>query len=212
MKKLPIIVLISGNGSNLQAIINAIYKGLLVEIQAVISNKATAYGLKHAQQANIPIHIISHENFPSRTYFEKILIKTINRYQPKLIILAGFMRKLSKVFISHYNGRIINIHPALLPKYTGLNTHERVLAAKESEHGSSVHYVTEDLDGGPIICQTHFQITTHDTVTTLKENIHALERVIYPEVLSWFAAGRLLLQNDQVLLDGTLLPKLGKQY
>lgn len=201
-KKFPIIVLISNNGSNLQAIINAIHEGLPVEIQAVISNRATAYGLKRAKRANIPIHIISNSKFPSYTYFEKILIKTIDHYQPKLIALAGFMRKLGQVFIDHYYGQIINIHPSLLPKYVGLNTHERVLAAKESEHGVSVHYVTKDLDNGPLIYQARFQITTNDTIKTLQYNIHALERVVYPTVLSWLATGRLILQNDKVLLDG----------
>ena len=211
-KKLPIIVLISNNGSNLQAIINAIYNGLPIKIQAVISNRATAYGLKRAQQVNIPIHIISHKKFQSVTYFEKILIKTIDRYQPKLIVLAGFMHKLGKVFVNHYHDRIINIHPSLLPKYTGLNTHNRVLVAEELEHGVSVHYVTEDLDSGPLICQTRFQITTHDTMKTLKDHVHALEQIIYPKVLSWFSTGRLILQDNRVLLDGKLLPKSGKQY
>ncbi|ABX78572.1 phosphoribosylglycinamide formyltransferase [Coxiella burnetii] len=209
---LPIVVLISGNGTNLQAIIGAIQKGLAIEIRAVISNRADAYGLKRAQQADIPTHIIPHEEFPSRTDFESTLQKTIDHYDPKLIVLAGFMRKLGKAFVSHYSGRMINIHPSLLPKYTGLNTHERALAAGETEHGVSVHYVTEDLDAGPLICQARLSITPQDTPETLKTRIHALEHIIYPEVLSWFAAGRLNYHNNQVFLDGKPLAKSGHAF
>ncbi|WP_267257128.1 phosphoribosylglycinamide formyltransferase [Coxiella endosymbiont of Ornithodoros maritimus] len=204
---LPIVVLISGNGTNLQAIIEAIQKGLAIEIRATISNKADAYGLKRAQQAVIPTHIIPHEDFPSRIDFESKLQKTIDHYEPQLIVLAGFMRKLGKAFVNHYSGRMINIHPSLLPKYTGLNTHERALAAGETEHGVSVYYVTEELDLGPLICQARLSINPQDTPETLKTRVHALEHIIYPKVLSWFATGRLDYHNNQVFLDGKPLTK-----
>ena len=210
---LPIVVLISGNGTNLQAIIEAIQKGLAIEIRAVISNKADAYGLKRAQQADIPTHIIPHEDFLSRTDFESTLQKTINHYGPQLIVFAGFMRKLGKAFVSHYSGRMINIHPSLLPKYTGLNTHERALAAGETEHGVSVHYVTEGLDTGPLIYQARLSINPQDdNPETLKTRVHALEHIIYPEVLSWFAARRLNYHNNQVFLDGKPLAKSGHAF
>lgn len=209
---LPIVVLISGNGTNLQSIIDTIRNGLSVEIRAVISNKANAYGLKRAKQANIPTHLISHRSFPSRIAFEKVLQETIYHYYPQLIVLAGFMRKLGPEFISHYRGRIINIHPSLLPKYPGLHTHERILITKDREHGVSIHYVTEDLDTGPLICQARLLVTPGDTPEILKERIHALEHVVYPEVLSWFADRRVVLDNHHIFLDGELLPKAGKQF
>lgn len=210
-KALPIVVLISGNGTNLQSIIDTIQNGLSVEIRAVISNKANAYGLKRAEQANIPTHLIAHRSFPSRIAFEKVLQETICHYYPQLIVLAGFMRKLGPEFISHYRAQIINIHPSLLPKYPGLHTHERVLITKDHEHGVSIHYVTEDLDTGPLICQARLRVSPGDTLETLKKRIHALEHVIYPEVLSWFSARRVVLDNHYIFLDGKLLPKAGKQ-
>lgn len=209
--RFPIVVLISGNGSNLQAIINAIEEGLGIEIRAVISNRAEAYGLQRAKRANIPTHVIPHKDFSSQADFETALRKTIDRYQPKLIVLAGFMRKLSGDFVDHYQGQIINIHPSLLPKYPGLKTHERVLAEGDREHGVSIHYATENVDGGPLICQARLVVTPADTPETLSERIHAIEHSIYPHVLSWFAAGRLTLRDHQVFLDNKPLPKTGKQ-
>ena len=211
-KTLPIVVLISGNGTNLQSIIDAIQNRLSVEIRAVISNKVNAYGLKRAEQANIPTHLISHRSFPSRIAFEKILQETIYHYYPQLIVLAGFMHKLGSEFINYYRGRIINIHPSLLPKHPGLHTHERVLITKDREHGVSIHYVTEDLDAGPLICQARLFVTPRDTLETLKWRIRALEHVVYPEVLSWFADRRVILDNHHIFLDGKLLPKTGKQF
>lgn len=208
---LPILVLISGNGSNLQAIIEAIKTGLAAEICAVISNRKDAYGIERAKKMGISTNIIPHNNYPSRTEFETALQKMIDHYHPGLIVLAGFMRKLGENFVAHYQGRIINIHPSLLPKYTGLNTHERVLATGDQEHGVSVHYVTKDLDGGPLICQASLLVTKRDTPQTLSQRIHTLEHILYPQVLSWFAAGRLTLRNQHVWLDNKPLPKTGKR-
>lgn len=211
---LPIVVLISGNGSNLQAIIEATRINLAVEIRAVISNRKDAYGIERAKQAGIPTHIIPHGDYPSRTEFETALQKMIDyHYRPGLIIvLAGFMRKLGEDFVARYQGRMINIHPSLLPKYAGLNaTHERVLATGDLEHGVSIHYVTKDVDGGPLICQSSLLVTKGDTPRTLSQRIHTIEHILYPKALSWFAAGRLTLCGQQIWLDNEPLPKTGKR-
>lgn len=208
---LPILILISGNGSNLQAIIEAIRTGLAVEICAVISNRKDAYGIERAKRVGIPTNIISQGNYLSHTEFETALQKMIDHYHPRLIVFAGFMRKLSENFVVCYQGRMINIHPSLLPKYTGLNTHERVLVTGDREHGVSIHYVTKDIDRGPLICQASLLVTKRDTSKTLSQRIHALEHILYPKVLSWFSAGRLTLRNQQVWLDNELLPKTGKR-
>lgn len=208
---LPILVLISGRGSNLKAIVKAIKTGLSAEIRAVISNRKDAYGIEWAKQVGIPTNIVSHNDYLSRTEFEIALQETIDHYRPSLIVLAGFMRQLSEDLVAYYQGRMINIHPSLLPKYTGLNTHERVLTKGDLEHGASIHYVTKDLDRGPLICQASLLVTKKDTPKTLRQRIHILEHTLCPQVLSWFAAGRLTLYNQQVWLDNKLLPKTGKR-
>ncbi|MFW0078936.1 MAG: phosphoribosylglycinamide formyltransferase [Coxiella endosymbiont of Haemaphysalis qinghaiensis] len=205
-KKLPIVTLISGNGSNLQAIIDALEQGLAVEIRAVISNREDAYGLERAKKYHIPREVIPHHSFSKHSSFERILRKTIDKYQPELIVLAGFMRKLSGNFVLHYEGRMLNIHPALLPKYPGLDTHARVLAAGDREHGVSVHYVTKTVDGGPIICQAKLLVLPDDTSESLRARVHALEHIVYPKVLSWIAARSLSLEGNRVLLDNEMLP------
>ena len=210
-KPLPIVVLISGNGSNLQAMINAATCGLPIDIRAVISNKPNAFGLERAKRAHIPAQVISSSDFASRQDFEATLMKVIDSHQPKLVVLAGFMRKLTAKFVNHYAGRMLNIHPSLLPKYPGLKTHERVLEAGERNHGVSVHYVTEEVDGGPIICQASLTVRTEDTVASLSQRIHALEYVIYPQVLAWAATDRLILRQHQVFLDNQPVPKTGVQ-
>ena len=198
----PIVVLISGDGSNLQAMIDATSQGLDVDIRAVISNRADAFGLERAKRANIPTHVIDHQQFAARTEFEAALRKQIDAYQPRLIALAGFMRRLSAEFVRHYAGRMINIHPSLLPKYPGLNTHQRVLQAQETIHGVTIHYVTADIDAGPVICQQSLTVHPNDTESSLHQRIHQLEHQLYPQVLAWIAAGRLQLSgNGQVLLD-----------
>lgn len=198
----PIVVLISGNGSNLQAMIDATSQGLDVDIRAVISNRADAFGLERAKRANIPAHVIDHQQFARRSQFETALRTQIDAYQPQLIALAGFMRRLSAEFVQHYAGKIINIHPSLLPKYPGLDTHRRVLQAQETVHGVTVHYVTAEIDAGPIICQQRLTVNSDDTEISLQQRIHQLEHQLYPQVLVWIAAGRLHLSpSGQVLLD-----------
>ncbi|WP_246168963.1 phosphoribosylglycinamide formyltransferase [Coxiella endosymbiont of Amblyomma sculptum] len=210
--KLPIVVLISGNGSNLQAIINAIqHHGLAVEIRAVISNRKDAYGLERAQKHRIPTEILPHNEFSDRSSFEWTLQKTIDKYCPKLILLAGFIRKLSGNFVRRYAGRILNVHPSLLPQYPGLNTHSRVLSTSNQEHGVSIHYVTEFTDGGPIICQAKLFVLSSDTPESLCTRVHFLEHIAYPQVLSWITNNRLTLLGNSVLLDQEILPKTGKQ-
>lgn len=209
--KLPILVLISGHGSNLQAIIDASQKDLSVDIVAVISDQADAYGLVRATHANIPTAIVSRKDYPSREAFDQALIRVIDRYQPKLIVLAGFMRILGGEFVRRYLGRLINIHPALLPKHKGLNTHEKVLAEKDSVHGITVHFVTEEMDSGPIICQATLPVLPTDTIDTLTARVHQLEHQVYPRVISWFAAGRLELKDNTVYFDQEALPISGAQ-
>jgi phosphoribosylglycinamide formyltransferase-1 len=207
-KKYPIVVLLSGNGSNLQALIDA-QDRLDFEIRAVISNCADAYGLIRAQQSNIPTEILPHQNFVSREQFDHALQESIDKYTPKLIVLAGFMRRLGNEIVKHFTGRMINIHPSLLPKYPGLNPHQKVIAAGDHEHGVSIHFVTDDLDAGPIICQTKLQVAPADNAETLKSRIHQLEHLLYPLTIQWFAEGKIKLKKDQVLLDGIPLNPKG---
>lgn len=197
-RPLPIVVLISGNGSNLQAIIDAIRAGLPAEIRAVISNNPQAYGLNRAREAGIPAEVIDHHDYVSRTAFDQALMARIDHYQPKLVVLAGFMRILTDEFVTHYHGRMLNIHPSLLPRYQGLNTHQRVLDAGDKIHGVSVHFVSSELDGGPVILQAEIPVYEDDDTDTLVERIHEQEYIIYPQVIRWFAEGRLRLQGNTV--------------
>jgi phosphoribosylglycinamide formyltransferase-1 len=189
--KFPIVVLISGNGSNLQAMIDATQAGAAFEIRAVISNDANAYGLKRAQAANIPTHTIAQQDYASREEFEKALQAKIDTYQPELIVLAGFMRRLGAAFVQHYPWKIINIHPSLLPKYPGLHTHRRVLEAGDLEHGVTIHFVNEELDAGPILYQTKIAVGASDTEATLQQRIQAIEHQIYPQILQAFAENKI---------------------
>jgi len=188
MQTLKIVVLISGSGSNLQAIINAIKENRLdAEISVVICNNADAYGLKRAHSESIPTEIIDHRLFESRELFDQQLIKVIDHYKAELIVMAGFMRILSDGFIKHYKNRMINIHPSLLPKYKGLNTHERVLESGDEEHGLTIHYVTTELDSGPILKQVKIKINKGDTKEVLAARILQLEHIAYPEVIQCIA-------------------------
>lgn len=196
MKPKSIVVLISGNGSNLQALIDAQSQGLFNgDIKAVISNKPNAYGLERAEKFNIDAICIDHNNFADKFNFESQLIETINIYQPDLIVLSGFMRILSSDFVQQYLGKIVNIHPSLLPKYKGLHTHRQVLENGDTKHGTSVHFVTAELDGGPIIAQRQINVEDNDTEQTLVEKIQQQEHQLYPEVVSWFCAERLKFEN-----------------
>lgn len=198
-----LVVLISGNGSNLQAFIDRIADGTLpAVIAAVISNKAGVFGLERAQRAGIPAEVLDHRAFASREAFDRALAERIDAFQPDLVVLAGFMRILSAGFVNHYTGRLLNIHPSLLPKFTGTDTHARALAAGESEHGASVHFVTEELDGGPVVAQARVPVLAGDTADTLRERVHLAEHRLYPEVVRWLATGRVNLTDDGILLDG----------
>lgn len=180
-----LVILISGNGSNLQAIIDAVESGQIkAEISLVISNKTKAYGLERAQQAGIATAILSSKAYDSRETYDAELIKIIDQHQPNLVILAGFMRILSKDFVEHYAGKLLNIHPSLLPNYKGLHTHARVLEAGDQIHGATVHYVTNELDGGPIIKQTQCPVLADDTEESLQARVHELEHQLYPEVIA----------------------------
>jgi phosphoribosylglycinamide formyltransferase-1 len=200
MNKLPLVVLISGRGSNLKAIIDA--ADPLIEIRAVISNRADAKGLLYAQQAGIPTEILDHTPFKTRLEFDQTLQACIDHYQPGLVALAGFMRLLTPEFTNHYYGRLINIHPSLLPAFKGLHTHQRVLDSKMKEHGASVHLVTADLDSGPVILQARVPVLPDDDEETLAARVLTEEHRIYPQVIHWFAEGRLQLQGQRVLFDG----------
>jgi len=193
-----IVVLISGSGSNLQALIDA---SNVPPITAVISNKADAFGLQRAANAGISTQIIAHQNFATKAEFEQSLSKAIDSYQADLVVLAGFMRILSPEFAQKYYGRILNIHPSLLPKFKGLHTHQRAIDAGEKEHGATVHFVTGELDGGPIVMQQKLAILPSDNADTLAQRVLKIEHQIYPKVVSLFAAGRLKLKGSQVLLD-----------
>ena len=206
----PVVILISGRGSNLQAILNETRAGRLpIEIRAVISNNRTATGLQHAAAAGIPTEVIEHRGFPERTQFDNALMQAIDRYQPRLVILAGFMRILGTEFIRHYAGRLLNIHPSLLPAFKGLDTHARALAAGAREHGASVHFVTNDLDGGPVIIQAKVPVLADDTAETLAARVLEQEHRIFPLAIQWAAEERLTLRNGQVLLDGGVQPEQG---
>jgi len=199
---LNIVVLISGSGSNLQAIIDAINAGKLhASISAVISNRPDVKGLERAKLAGIATHTLDHTKFENRAEFDRQLMRTIDQYQPQLIILAGFMRILTDEFVAHYAGRMLNIHPSLLPEFKGLNTHQRALEANVSQHGVSVHYVSNELDGGPVVLQAVMDIQTGDTIESLQQRIHSLEHVIYPMVIEWIAQHQLEIIDQQVYLN-----------
>ncbi|GAB4290081.1 MAG: phosphoribosylglycinamide formyltransferase [Thiohalomonadaceae bacterium] len=201
-RKLPIVVLISGSGSNLQAIIDAVQAGLPAEIRAVISNKAGAYGLERARRAGIPTHVLNHKAFPDRESYDAALAQLIDDSKAELVVLAGFMRILSDGFVRRYEGRLLNIHPSLLPRHRGLDTHSRALAAGDDEHGATVHFVSPELDAGPIILQARVPVQPDDTPESLAARVLQQEHRIYPEAIRWFAAGRLRLENGRALLDG----------
>ena len=205
-----VVVLLSGTGSNLQALIDSDdVKASPATIRAVISNRADAYGLQRAKDAGIDTRVLDHKAFEGREAFDAALIKVIDEFKPKLVVLAGFMRILSAEFVRHYQGRLLNIHPSLLPKYKGLHTHQRALEAGDGEHGCSVHFVTEELDGGPLVVQAVIPVESDDSPHSLAQRVHAQEHRIYPLAVRWFAEGRLSLDERGALLDGQLLAASG---
>ncbi|MCH9770455.1 MAG: phosphoribosylglycinamide formyltransferase, partial [Gammaproteobacteria bacterium] len=204
---LAVIVLISGNGSNLQAIIDA---KLDINLCGVISNRADAFGLQRAKTAGIPTTVVKLNDYPDRTLYNKALLAAVDHYQPELIVLAGFMLKLDGQILRRYRGQIINIHPALLPKYPGLNTHKKVLKNGDNEHGLSIHFVDEVLDGGPIIAQAKLALNPGETPESLQSRVQILEHQAYPLVINWFAKGRIALCQNRVKLDHAVLDETGK--
>ena len=201
-----IVVLISGNGSNLQAVIDACRANKITgNVVAVLSNKADAYGLERAKLANIPAYFVDPTLYNDRADYDKALIKQINAYQPDIVVLAGFMRILSPDFVTHYQHKLLNIHPSLLPKYPGLHTHRQVLANKDSFHGVTVHFVTEELDGGPMIIQARIPVLPDDTEQSLQARIQIEEYRIYPLAIGWLADERLKMKSNQAFLDDIAL-------
>lgn len=196
-------VLISGSGTNLQAIIDAIQAGdLQAEVAVVLSSCTTAAGLQRAIRAGIPTLTLDHRNYPDRSGFDRAMIAELDRFNPDTVVLAGFMRILTTEFVRHYHGRLINIHPSLLPRHKGLHTHRRALEAGDNEHGCTVHFVTEELDGGPAIAHARVPVLANDDEEALSKRVQVREHDIYPRVLGWRATGRLVLDPQGVLLDG----------
>ncbi len=201
-------VLISGSGTNLQAFIDRTQAGELdLDLCLVLSNKPDAAGLERARNAGIEVECVEHRDYPAREDFDAALVATLDRYHPDLVILAGFMRILTPVFIDHFAGAILNIHPSLLPKYPGLDTHQRALDAGDKWHGSTVHFVTEELDGGPPVIQGRVPVKAGDTATTLAARVLTVEHRIYPEAAALYAAGRLEYRDGHAWLDDQILDK-----
>lgn len=206
-------MLISGRGSNMQAFIDACRDGRLnAEICLVLSNRADAAGLQTAQDAGLPTACIEHRDYPSREAFDAALIACLTPREPDLVILAGFMRILTPVFIEPFFGRLLNIHPSLLPKYPGLNTHQRAIDAGDREAGATVHFVTPELDGGPPVLQARVPVQPGDDADSLAARVVREEHQIYPLAARWFLEGRLTLKQDGAFLDGQKIPASGILY
>ena len=203
-----IAVLVSGNGRNLQALIDAQHgKQLSGQIVGVLSNKAEAYALRRAEDANIATAVISHQNFPNRESFDVAMHQQLLAWQVDLVILAGFMRILTPEFVSQWQGKMLNIHPSLLPFYKGMNTHQRVLNTGDRLHGCTVHFVTAELDAGQSIAQSVIQVSLQDTAESLAQRVHQLEHFIYPQVAQWLCNGQLTWENGQAYFNQKLLEK-----
>jgi len=206
-----IVVMISGSGSNLQTIIDQIHRSEdAAQIVCVISNKPDAFGLQRAKEAGIPhVCVDSQSTSGDRAAYDKLLVTTIEEYQPDLIVLAGFMRILSDSFVNQYLGRLINIHPSLLPKYKGLNTHQRAIDNGDTEHGVSVHFVTPELDGGPVILQAKVPIFPEDDAEDIAQRVQVQEHQIYPLVVRWFIQDRLIMDDGRAFMDQHVLGSNG---
>ena len=198
-----IAILISGSGTNLQAFIDRCSSGQLdADIGLVVSNNPQAFGLTRAADASIETACVYHGDFDSREQFDRAVAAELDRHAPDLVVLAGFMRILSPWFVKHYEGRVLNVHPALLPLYPGLNTHQRVLDSGDSHHGSTVHFVTEELDGGPRVVAGRIPIHAGESAADLQARVQAVEHQVYPQAAQWFAEGRLEYRNEQAWFDG----------
>lgn len=207
-----IVVLISGSGSNFQAIAEACQKNEIDgDIVGVISNRPGVMGLDRAEQFEIPSSVLDHTEYSSREEFDAKLIHEIDQYTPDLVVLAGFMRILTPDFVRRYKGKLLNIHPSLLPKYKGLHTHKRALEAGDKEHGVTVHFVSEDLDGGPNIIQAVVPVLDDDNEASLKTRVQVQEHIIYPIAVKWFVEGRLSMIKGDAYFDNEPLPESGLQ-
>ncbi|SDU13824.1 phosphoribosylglycinamide formyltransferase [Halopseudomonas salegens] len=198
-----IVVLISGSGSNLQALIDQL--DTPADIVGVIANRPQAYGLQRAAAAGIANECLDHQDYTSREAFDQALMARIDAYQPDLVVLAGFMRILTPELVSHYRGRMLNIHPSLLPRYKGLHTHQRALEAGDVEHGATIHFVTQELDGGPLVVQGRVSVLTNDNPETLAARVQLVEHQLYPLAVNWFAQGRLRFDAEGARLDEELI-------
>ncbi|MDH5257716.1 MAG: phosphoribosylglycinamide formyltransferase [Gammaproteobacteria bacterium] len=208
ISKLKIVVLISGSGSNLQTLIDQmIDQSLPIEIAAVISNKADAFGLTRAESAGISTVVLDNKSYPDRESYDAALQEAIDEFNPQLVVLAGFMRILTENFVNHYSGRMLNIHPSLLPHYRGLNTHQRAIDDKAKIHGVSVHFVTPELDGGPIIAQSQVDVKASDNAKSLAARVQKQEHKLYPLVIGWIANGRIKLTDGELFFDNQKLNK-----
>jgi len=197
------VVLVSGGGTNLQAIINEVRSGeLATNLCCVISDRPGVLGLDRADKAGIPTQVIDYQHFAQRTDADVALLTKLSALKADLVVLAGFMRILPEELVQQYHGRMLNIHPSLLPKYRGLHTYRRALAAGDSHHGTTVHFVTPELDAGPSIIQYRVPIHADETETSLSNRVQQGEYLIYPKAIRWFAEGRLRLKDNEVWLDG----------
>ncbi|MCH8249551.1 MAG: phosphoribosylglycinamide formyltransferase [Proteobacteria bacterium] len=196
-------ILISGSGTNLQAFIDAVQdRDLGLDLSIVFSNDPNAFGLERAEKANIATACIQHADYTDRALFDQAVIAELDRFEPDLLVLAGFMRILSAEFIAHYRGRILNIHPALLPLYRGLNTHQRALDAGDKWHGSTVHFVTEKLDSGPRILQGRLAVVPGESAQKLALRVQAVEHKIYPQAAAWVGSGKVQYRDGRSWIDG----------
>ena len=208
-----IVILISGSGTNMQAIAEACAREEIdADIAAVISNRPDVQGLQRAEDAGIETQVLDHKTFESREAFDGELIKMIDQYEPELVVLAGFMRILTADFVRRYQGKLINIHPSLLPKYQGLNTHQRALDNGDSYAGATVHYVTGELDGGPPVLQARVPVNSGDDADTLAGRVLEIEHRIYPVAVNWHLTDRLTWQDGNLLKDGLPVPPSGELW
>ena len=206
--RISTVVLISGSGTNLQAIIDEVDQHQLpIKITLVVSDNPNAYGLKRAEKANIKTQIIDYGSYPDKFVFNKIVVQRIKESNPELIVLAGYMRILSDEFCHQFKGKILNIHPSLLPKYQGLNTYDRVLKSTDEYHGSTVHFVIPELDSGPIVLQYRTKIKPHDNPNSLAKRVQQGEYLMYPMVIKMFAEGTLRMVDNQAILNGKPITK-----
>ena len=203
---LPAVVLVSGYGSNLQAILDQVAAGSLpLAVRAVVSDKPEAKALERARTAGIHAEEVTTEHFPGKAAYDAALTQAVARHAPELVVLAGFMRILGPQFVRSHLGRMLNIHPSLLPKYRGLHTHRRALEAGDKLHGCSVHFVTEELDGGPVVARSEVPVLPGDTEATLRARVQSREHTLFPMVLGWYAEDRLRYADGQALFDGAPL-------